>query len=155
MVEIVKACVDDINDFMKVRLEMLRIVNSMKDEEDFSPQLISASREYFLNGNHTTVFAKDDKKIIGCASVSYITIMPTYDHPSGKRAHLMNVYTNKNYRRQGIAKSMLKLLIDETVKKGCSEITLDATEEGFPLYLALGFKENKEGMVMNVKDYKI
>ena len=45
-------------------------------------------------------------------------LIPTFSHPTGKRAHLMNVYTNSQYRRQGIAYQMLEMLIDEAKEKG-------------------------------------
>jgi len=44
--------------------------------------------EYFLHGNQTTVFAMDGNKIAGCATLAYITVMPTFDHPAGKRSQL-------------------------------------------------------------------
>jgi ribosomal protein S18 acetylase RimI-like enzyme len=77
--------------------------------------------------------------------------MPTYSHPTGNRTHLMNVYTNKNYLRLGIAKQMVSMLIEEAKSKGATEISLDATEEGRPLYKILGFTENKEAMVLEIQ----
>ena len=150
MIKIRTATKDDIEDLMNVRLEMLRIVNNLSDSETFDTTLIEQSRNYFLNGNQTTVIAVDENKIVGCATISYINIMPTYSHPTGNRAHLMNVYTNKNYRRQGIAKQMVSLLIEEAKSKGATEISLDATEDGRPLYKSLGFTENKEAMVWEI-----
>ena len=152
MIKIVKADAKaDIEELMSIRLEMLRIVNGMSDTECFDETLISCLREYFLNGNQTTVLAKDEGRVIGCASISYITVMPTYAHPTGKRAHLMNVYTNTAYRRQGIAGKMIRLLIDEAKKLGCTEISLDATKEGKPLYENLGFTANDAGMILELK----
>lgn len=150
MIKIRTATKDDIEDLMNVRLEMLRIVNNLSDSETFDTTLIEQSRNYFLNGNQTTVIAVDENKIVGCATISYINIMPTYSHPTGNRAHLMNVYTNKNYRRQGIAKQMVSMLIEEAKSKGATEISLDATEDGRPLYKSLGFTENKEAMVWEI-----
>ena len=150
MIKIRTATKNDIEDLMNVRLEMLRIVNNLSDSETFDTTLIEQSRNYFLNGNQTTVIAVDENKIVGCATISYINIMPTYSHPTGNRAHLMNVYTNKNYRRQGIAKQMVSLLIEEAKSKGATEISLDATEDGRPLYKSLGFTENKEAMVWEI-----
>ena len=136
---------------MQIRLEMLRIVNGMDEGACFDKKLIECSREYFLKGEQTTVFAMDGDKIAGCASLSYINVMPTFDHPTGKRAHLMNVYTRSEYRRQGIARKMVNMLIDETWKRGATEISLDATTMGRPLYESLGFTNSTEGMVLTRK----
>jgi len=140
----------DIDTLMDIRLEMLRVVNHMEEDEQFSEQLLECSKDYFLNGNQTTCLAFDGDKAVGCASISYIEVMPTFSHPTGKRAHLMNVYTNKNYQRQGIAKKMVNLLIDDAKEKHATEISLDATDEGRPLYEKLGFKASDECMVMSI-----
>lgn len=150
MVEIIKAGSADIEDLMSVRLEMLKIVNNLDAQYEFDEKLVKCSREYFLNGDQTTVLAKDGDRVVGCASVSYITIMPTFSHPTGKRAHLMNVYTNKDYRRQGLARKMVSMLLEEAKSKGCTEMSLDATEDGFPLYKSLGFNVNAEGMTLQL-----
>ena len=150
-VEIRKANINDIETLMVIRLEMLRIVNNLSEDAEFDKVLVDCSREYFLHGDQTTVLAIDNGKAIGCASISYINIMPTFDHPTGKRAHLMNVYTSKDFQRQGIGRKMFELLIDEAREKGCTEISLDATEQGRFLYTQLGFTVNESGMVLNLK----
>ena len=97
-----------------------------------------------------TCLAFDNDAAVGCASISYIEVMPTFSHPTGKRAHIMNVYTKKEYRRQGIARKMVEILIDNAKRKGVTEISLDATESGRPLYESLGFKASEECMVIEV-----
>ena len=62
----------------------------------------------------------------------------------------MNVYTNSRYRRQGIAYQMVQMLIDEAKEKGVTEISLDATESGRPLYKRCGFVDSDECMVLNL-----
>ena len=148
MIEYRIATAGDIDLMMSSRLEMLHVVNDLSSDYEFSDELIDYSRDYFLNGDQTTVLALDGQTVIGCASMSYMTIMPTFSHPTGKRAHLMNVYTNSNYRRQGIARRMVTMLIDDAWGKGATEISLDATESGRPLYESLGFKDSKECMVL-------
>ncbi len=139
---------DDMDLLMSSRLEMLRVVNDLDLSYEYSNELVESSIEYFKNGDHTTVLAMDGERVIGCATICYMYIMPTFSHPTGKRAHLMNVYTMKEWQRRGIAKTMVSMLIDEAWKRGATEISLDATEEGRPLYRKLGFTDSTEGMVL-------
>ena len=149
-IKYIKTTQSDIELLMQIRLEMLREVNNLPDEYVYDETFMSESRKYFEEGNQTTTLAFDNEKVVGCASISYIWIMPTFDHPTGVRAHLMNVYTKSEYRRRGISKSMIKMLIEEAKEKGVTEISLDATQMGRPLYESLGFKASCTGMVMEL-----
>lgn len=142
---------EDIDELMRIRLEMLRIVNDMPSDYNFPEEMVSSSRRYFLEGNQVTILAVDNGITVGCASISYIKVMPTFSHPTGLRSHLMNIYTKEEYRRQGIAGKMIEMLIDGARKRGVTEISLDATEEGRPLYEKLGFHASEECMVMDLK----
>ena len=142
---------NDIDMLMDVRLSMLRIVNDLPADYIFDDELVVSSRRYFLEGDQTTVVAVDDGRCVACASMSYIEIMPTFSHPSGKRAHLMNVYTEKHYRRRGIARQLVNMLIEDARVHGATEISLDATESGRPLYESMGFKASEECMVIDIQ----
>lgn len=146
------AAKDDIDILMTVRLEMLRKVNDLSEDYQFSNELIEKSRNYFSEGNQTTVIAIQDGIVVGCASISYIEIMPTFSHPTGKRAHLMNVYTKADYRRKGIARKLVRMLIEEAEEKGVTEISLDTTDLGKALYESLGFCKSDECMVMKAME---
>jgi GNAT superfamily N-acetyltransferase len=151
MIEYRIANKDDIELLMSSRLEMLRVVNNLSDDYVYTDEIVNESRDYFLNGDHATILALDGGEVIGCASMSYMRIMPTFSHPTGKRAHLMNVYTRSSHRRQGIARRMVEMLIDETWARGATEISLDATKMGRPLYESLGFVNSTECMVLTRK----
>jgi ribosomal protein S18 acetylase RimI-like enzyme len=144
-----KTTADDIELLMKLRTEMLRKVNGLPDDSKLSDELTENSRRYFLEGSQTTCIALDNGEAIACASISYIEVMPTYSHPTGKRAHIMNVYTRAGYRRKGIARKLVTMLIDEAVERGATEISLDSTEPGRPLYETLGFRRSDENMSIN------
>lgn len=149
MVSIVKATDQDLDMVMSSRIEMLKVVNGLSEGTEFDKEFIDSTREYFRNSDQTTILAVDNE-VIGCATICYIKVMPTFDHPSGKRAHIMNVYTRNSYRRQGIAYQIIKVLIEEAKQKGVTEISLDATDLGRPLYEKFGFTTTKEGMVLNL-----
>ena len=149
MITYEKAGSERIGDAVKIRVEMLSRMHN-KPEADFGGEFTRLSEEFFGSGDQTTILAYDGEKAIGCATLCYITLMPTFDHPSGNRAHLMNVYTNADYRRQGIARQMVTILLDEAKKKGVTYISLDTTQSGEPLYKALGFDHSKETMGLNI-----
>ena len=138
--------------FMEMRLECLRVVYGFSESFCFDADLAAQSREYFLCGDHITVFALDGNgKCVGVSSLCFIDVMPTFEHTAGKRAHLMNVYVRAEARRRGIGRKMVARLIEEARARGVTEITLDATEEGRLLYESLGFAENKEAMSFSLR----
>ncbi len=51
----------------------------------------------------------------------------------------MNMYTALEYRIQGIAIYTLDLLVNDVREQGVSQIALEATEMGRPLYEKYGF----------------
>lgn len=150
MIRIIKASSEHHNQVIALRYEMLKDVNNLLID-NFSNDFRTATEAFFTEGNQTTFLAMDDNVPVGCATICYIMLMPTYSHPIGKRAHIMNVYTRKTYRRQGIAKRLMEELLKEAKEKVITHISLDATEEGRLLYEKLGFKAADEGMELTMR----
>lgn len=144
------ATAHDINKVEAIRYEMLKVVNCLPEGYVFEDKFKANIRAYFLHGDQTTVLTMDCGEAIGCATICYTSLMPTFDHPSGKRAHIMNVYTREDYHRKGIAFQMMMALMEEARKRMVTEISLDATEEGRPIYEKCGFVASREGMVLNL-----
>ena len=65
MINIRIATPDDINYLMSSRLEMLKVVNDLPEDYEFSDEIVAESYDYFLNGDHLTVLAFDGDKVIG------------------------------------------------------------------------------------------
>lgn len=151
MTSIIKATEHEFDLVINIRLEMLKIVNNLPEDTVFSKEFIHSTKEYFKSPHQTTVLSVCDNEVVGCATICYITVLPTFDHPGGKRAHFMNVYTRSSHRRQGIALRMMEVLIQEARQKGVSEISLDATESGRLLYKKCGFVDAAESMVLNIE----
>lgn len=148
MVRIEKVNTELIPIALKMRREMLGVIFG-RDEASFEGEFSDRTEEFFKHGDQTTVLAFDGDTAIGCATICYMELMPSFD-PSEKRAHIMNVYTNADYRRRGIARQMLTVLIDEARERGVIYVSLDATENGRALYKSLGFGENEENMGLNL-----
>lgn len=97
------------------------------------------------DGSHIAYLVFDGERFVGTGGVSFFQVMPTYHNPGGKKAYIMNIYTDPEYRRKGIAAKTLDMLIKDTKDKGITAILLEATEMGRPLYEKYGFvKMNNE-----------
>ena len=118
------------------------------------------SYEYYKSaleiGEHIAYLVYDNETFIGAGGVSFYQVMPTYHNPTGKKAYIMNMYTAPAYRRQGIAFHTfrrqgiafhtLDLLVKDIRKQGVSQIALEATEMGRPLYEKYGFVKIEDEM---------
>ena len=133
---------------IRIRYDMLKVVNHLPDDYIFTDEFCQETSRFFQSETQTTVLAYEGEKVVGCGTICYLNIMPTFDHPTGKRAHIMNIYTDKEHRRQGIAMFIMEQLILEAKQRGVTEISLDASAQGRFLYQKLGFVNSSEGMVL-------
>ena len=139
---------DDIDLMMRTRMDTLIAVNGPESCCRLGPDFQEAARNFFLEGDQETVLAFAGGRPVGCATMCYVRLMPSFSHPTGQRAHLMNVYTDRTWRRKGIAHHTVSMLIGRAWERGVTEISLDATEEGKKLYRNLGFTESGECMTL-------
>lgn len=98
------------------------------------------------DGTHTAYLVFDGDRFIGAGGISYFRVMPTYHNASGNKAYIMNMYTNPDYRRRGIAYKTLELLVADAKEKGVKAISLEATDMGRPLYEKFGFVKMNDEM---------
>ena len=103
-------------------------------------------RRALATGEHIAYLVYDNDRFIGAGGVSFYQVMPTYHNPSGKKAYIMNMYTEPEYRRQGIAYHTLELLVTAAKRQGISQIALEATDMGRPLYEKYGFVTTQNEM---------
>ena len=134
---------------VRTRIIVLRAANKLSDDEDMSvveEESYAYYRRALETGEQSAYLVYDNGKFIGAGGVSFYQVMPTYHNPTGKKAYIMNMYTASEYRRQGIAFHTLDLLVKNARKQGISQITLEATEMGRPLYEKYGFVKMENEM---------
>jgi GNAT superfamily N-acetyltransferase len=64
--------------------------------------------------------------------------------PYPRRALILNVYTEPEFRGQGLARQIMLLIIDWLKGQGFRSVALHASEAGRHLYETLGFKPTNE-----------
>jgi len=69
-------------------------------------------------------------------------------HPTSaydpRRAYVLNVYTYPEFRRRGLAKQLMQVVINACRQDGFRAIWLHASEHGRPIYSSLGFEPTNE-----------
>ena len=76
-----------------------------------------------------------------------VIITPWPAHPYDlecRRATILNVYTEPDYRRRGIARKLMHTMIDSCQLAGLARVTLHASDDGRHLYESLGFEPSNE-----------
>lgn len=147
-----KATLTDLEILTETRIEVLRAANRLSDDVDMS-EVKKQTFEYYQNAlrtnTHLAYLIFDEEVFVGTGGISYFQVMPTYHNPTGKKAYIMNMYTNPDYRRQGIAFKTLDLLITDAREKGITSISLEATDMGRPLYEKYGFRKMNDEMELS------
>ena len=143
------ATIEDIDELVRTRIVVLRAANKLSDDVDMST-VEKESYAYYKRaletGEHIACLVYDNETFIGVGGVSFYQVMPTYHNPTGKKAYIMNMYTAPEYRRQGIAIHTLDLLVKDAKALGMSQIALEVTDMGRPLYEQYGFVKMEDEM---------
>lgn len=144
-----KATTKDIAELVRTRVIVLRAANKLSDDVDMSiveQESYAYYKRAVETGEHMAYLVYDKETFIGAGGVSFYQVMPTYHNSSGKKAYIMNMYTAPEYRRQGIAFHTLDLLVKAAKERGISQIALEATDIGRPLYEKYGFVKMEDEM---------
>ena len=144
-----RATMEEIDELVRTRIIVLRAANKLSDDEDMSvveEESYAYYRRALESGEHIAYLVYDNGKFMGAGGLSFYQVMPTYHNPTGKKAYIMNMYTASEYRRQGIAFHTLDLLVNDAREQGVSQIALEATDMGRPLYEKYGFVKMEDEM---------
>ena len=128
-----------------MRINQLR-EEGATDEMDLSPALMDYYQRHLANGTFVSWLALDGDKIIGTSGMSFVEKPPYFGCPTGRIGLLSSMYTNPAYRRQGIARELLRRVVEEARAYGCGTVQITASDMGVLLYSNFGFVKNKNFM---------
>jgi GNAT superfamily N-acetyltransferase len=110
--------------------------------------VVSLSSTYLktamANGSFRAWLASDGNRVVAGGAV---IISPWPAHPYDlecRRATILNVFTDPEYRRRGIARKLLQTIIAWCQRESFARVTLHASPEGRHLYESLGFEPSNE-----------
>ena len=127
--------------FIEMRINQLR-EEGAKEDIDLKPALMDYYMRHMKDGTFVSWLALDGNNIIGTSGMSFVEKPPYFGCPSGKIGLLSSMFTNPNYRRNGIAKELLSRIVNEAKQYGCGTIQITASDMGVKLYTDFGFEHN-------------
>jgi len=136
---------NELDTFIKMRINQLR-EEGAKEDVDLYPALNDYYTRHMADGTFVGWLAFDGDKIIGTSGMSFVEKPPYFGCPSGRIGLLSSMFTDKEYRRRGIASELLKRVIDEARYCGCGTVQITASDMGVKLYTAFGFTHNNNFM---------
>lgn len=96
-------------------------------------------------GNELIAFvARRETHLVATAYLLIIEKPANPSLPNGLEGEVLNVFTEQEYRGQGIATRLMKEMITYAKEKKLCRIDLKATEEGYVLYKKLGFEDRTQ-----------
>jgi len=123
-------------------------------DADALSAMVASTADYLKtalpDGSFQSWLACDDGKVVAGGAV-IVSPWPAHAYePQCRRATIMNVYTEPEYRRQGIARQLMQTMIAWCKQQGFARVTLHASEQGKALYESLGFELSNE-MRLNLR----
>jgi GNAT superfamily N-acetyltransferase len=142
-----QASVADIRALEQLRMDYLK--EDFGELTDEQQEMLLAEIDPYLRwhlGTGLMVFvARDDEAgIVSCAWLLLIEKPPSPRFPHGRTGTLFNVYTVPEFRRRGLASKVMDALIEDARLRHLDLLELNATEDGYPLYRSLGFRNAHE-----------
>ena len=140
----------DLETFMDIRIGQLREEGATEDI-DLKPYLRDYYERHMTDGTFVSWLAVDDGKIVGTSGMSFVEKPPYFSCPTGRIGLLSSMFTDKDYRRRGIAKELLGRVVADAKEYGCGCVQITASDMGVLLYTDFGFKKNGNFMQYNLR----
>ena len=131
--------------FIEMRINQLR-EEGANENIDLKTALKNYYSRHMADGTFVSWLAISDGKIVGTSGMSFVEKPPYFSCPSGRMGLLSSMYTDKNCRRQGIAKELLSRVLNEAREYGCGTVQITASDMGVLLYTDFGFVKNENFM---------
>ena len=136
---------NELDTFIRMRIDQLR-EEGAKEDIDLYPALNDYYTRHMADGTFVAWLALDGDRIIGTSGMSFVEKPPYFGCPSGRIGLLSSMFTDRGYRRRGIASELLRRVTDEARNYGCGTVQITASDMGVKLYTAFGFTHNNNFM---------
>ncbi|EYB67526.1 hypothetical protein DEIPH_ctg037orf0008 [Deinococcus phoenicis] len=93
----------------------------------------------------------DGGEVVAGAGLTLLEWGPSRGDPQPWRARVVNVWTQPDWRRQGLARELVICCLQAAQERGVTRISLGTSEMGRALYEGLGFRASGTEMALVLK----
>jgi GNAT superfamily N-acetyltransferase len=152
-----KATADDLEALARLRwaMQFERQEEHPSDPETWATYLAAyrdAFAEQIAQGGFDAWLAEDGGQAVSCVVLLWWRTPPIFDQLVRRRGMVSSVYTLPEYRRKGIARELMRMLIAQAKEMEIRRLVLWASEMGRPMYEGLGF-EPSHGMELDAIEF--
>jgi GNAT superfamily N-acetyltransferase len=141
-----EAWVEDIPEILRHRSGMYEAmgVGDPQSRAEMAAASAKLLPQAIRDGSFRGWLAEAEGRVVGGGG---LFVTPWLSHPGDllcRKATVLNVYVDSAYRRQGIARTVMDVILAWCRSEGFAEVFLHASHEGRPLYESLGFQTGNE-----------
>jgi GNAT superfamily N-acetyltransferase len=142
-----RATVADAGVIAHHRVAMFRDMGVLAERE--APTLHAASEAYLTaalrSGEYLGWLIDVQGQVVAGGGMLIRPLLPRPGRTQGgEEAYVLNVFTEPAHRRRGLARQLMQVILDWCVGRGITRLSLHASDDGRPLYVAMGFLQTNE-----------
>jgi GNAT superfamily N-acetyltransferase len=148
------ATLDDLAALARHRCEMFREMGQLRDEH--YQELAEASVRYFewaMPAGEYVAWVVSPREqpdvVVAGGGMQLRRVLPGTERTGelrkpGPQGIIVNVFTEREWRRRGLARLVMEAIIDWSRENGVASLVLHASDMGRELYVQLGFLDSNE-----------
>ena len=137
------ATVDDVDELIRLRRVMFESMG-MEVTADDDAAGAAVLGPGLTSGEFFAAVVDGDGYLAACGIGMTAVRVPSPGNPSGRYGYIQSMVTDERARRQGLARLVVRALLDRFVADGTTRIDLHASAMGEPLYLSEGFRPGRQ-----------
>jgi GNAT superfamily N-acetyltransferase len=146
------ASVDDVETLLTLRIEFLaEVINTGLAD----PIWLDAMRQFLkttlASGKLVVYLAESNGAAVGVGWLIYHQTVPSPASLTGRDAYVLDMYTRPQFRRRGIARTILQKLLERARQTDCRRVTLHSVDAARSVYGDVGFAATDSEMRLDLR----
>jgi GNAT superfamily N-acetyltransferase len=146
-----QATVADVEALAELRWQMsIEYQKGDVSREQYIATYCETVRDPLAQGTYLAWLAEADGAPVACAVLIWWPMPPNIEELHRRRGYVSSVFTHPEYRRLGLARTLMEMLLASARDLGISKVLLNSSTMGRPLYLSMGFVMNDRALELEL-----